>query len=94
MPTITITSKFYEFRQNNSGGSFDIGNGLGRVVWIEALSADDANNRAEAVGIYFDGCEKQRDCECCGDRWYRASEHDGVDALPDDAEYVHRIKIN
>lgn len=66
--------KFYEFRQNNSGGSFDIDDarGIGPRVWIEALSAVDADQRAQAVGIYFGGVEGGMDCECCGDRWYPA----------------------
>ena len=64
---------WFEFVQNNSGGSFDIDprSGLGPCVWIEAIDYADANDRAEALGIYFDGCEVERDCDCCGDRWYR-----------------------
>lgn len=67
----TLESKFFEYGQNNSGGSFDIddGRGIGVKVWIEAFSADDADRRAEAIGIYFDGCSKGMDCDCCGDRW-------------------------
>lgn len=63
--------KFFEFDQNNSGGSFDTDDkrGIGPRVWIEALNTEDANARAERIGIYFDGCEDGMDCECCGDRW-------------------------
>lgn len=64
---------FYAFRQNNSGGSFDIDlkSGITRYIIIEANSADHADDRAEEIGLYFNGCDKGWDCECCGDRWYR-----------------------
>ncbi len=64
---------WFEFRQNNSGGAFveDEDNGLGPHVWIEAHHADHANERAEKIGIYFDGVSEGVDCDCCGDRWSR-----------------------
>ena len=64
---------WYEFDQNNSGGSFDIdpSRGIGPSVWIEANEYAEANDIAESLGIYFDGVENDRDCPCCGDRWYR-----------------------
>ena len=67
---------FYHFSQNNSGGSFvfDERQGLTHHVIIEAHSADEANSRGEALGMYFDG---EGDCPCCGDRWYPVSESDG-----------------
>jgi hypothetical protein len=61
---------FYQYQQNNSGGSFI--RKFGHSVYVEAASAAYADNRAEAVGIYFDGCSDGRDCPCCGDRWSRA----------------------
>ncbi|MFJ4701935.1 hypothetical protein ACIP5N_27620 [Streptomyces sp. NPDC088768] len=66
---------FFEYRQNNSGGAMDIDDarGIGRIVVIEAHDAKDADRRAEEAGLYFDGIEAGTDCECCGDRWYRAS---------------------
>lgn len=60
---------FYTFRQNNSGGEYDINDRVNVVVVIEADSADEANDKAEEVGIYFNGVENDLDCECCGDRW-------------------------
>lgn len=66
-------TRLYQYSQNNSGGWFD--DDLGREVWIEAENAYHADQIAQTVGIYFDGCEKQMDCPCCGDRWYRASEY-------------------
>lgn len=65
---------WYHFHQKNSGGSWDRApeRGIGPDVWIEARDADDANHRAESVGICFDRCDKGHDCDCCGDRWSRA----------------------
>jgi len=73
--------KFYTFHQNNSGGGIDDSYGLGWTVVIEAEDADSANAKAEAVGIYFNGCEEDEsgysmDCPCCGDRWYPAWEYE------------------
>ncbi len=75
----TINTKFYTFNQNNSGGSFKNSEkeGIAEYVIIEALNADHANERAEQIGLYFDGCENDRDCSCCGDRWYPTSERYG-----------------
>jgi hypothetical protein len=75
---------FYDFRQNNSGGGFDFNadDGISVHVIIEANSAEDANERAENLGLYFDGCDDGRDCECCGDRWYSAwGEGDAVPSM-------------
>ena len=74
-----MKTKFYTFSQNNSGGSFvnsDL-EGISEYVIIEALNAENANNRAEEIGIYFDGCDDGRDCDCCGDRWYSTDNNDG-----------------
>jgi len=60
---------FYTFRQNNSGGEYDINDKVNEIVIVEAESADEANLKAEEVGIYFNGVENDLDCECCGDRW-------------------------
>ena len=64
---------FYHFRQNNSGGMFAFNekHGISVNVIIEASDSEDAQDRFEKVGGYFDGVENQRDCECCGDRWSR-----------------------
>lgn len=60
--------QLYEYRQNNSGGSFDKEPGL--KVYVEAASSLEANAIAKTCGVYFDGVEKGHDCACCGDRWY------------------------
>jgi len=64
-------SRFYTFNQNNSGGRFheDEISGIGAYVIIEANSADEANERAESIGLYWNGVDEGRDCDCCGDRW-------------------------
>lgn len=70
---------FYRFDQNNSGGSFIQNDEVASYVFIEANSADEANARAESIGIYFNGCDDDRDCPCCGDRWSSAWSDDGMD---------------
>lgn len=67
--TITLDTKFYTFNQNNSGGSFHVDGNVCHYVIIEATSSQDANDRAERIGIYFDGVSRGRDCPCCGSRW-------------------------
>jgi hypothetical protein len=64
---------FYTYSQNNSGGHFQVDDQVTVYVIVEADSAEQADEIAESrAGIYFDGCEQGWDCECCGDRWYRA----------------------
>ena len=70
---------FYHFRQNNSGGSFDIDSKVTVNVIIEAESAAHANELAQVVGIYFDGCYNGTDCTCCGDRWRRVNDSHASD---------------
>lgn len=66
---------FFDFHQNNSGGSFSYDDkaGIAETVIIEANSAAEANEKAERIGLYFDGAG---DCECCGSRWYEACSRD------------------
>jgi hypothetical protein len=63
--------KFFEFTQNNSGGSFDCDEYVAHRVLIEAENADEAILKGESLGMYWDGCESGMDCDCCGDRWYK-----------------------
>jgi hypothetical protein len=60
---------WFTFIQNNSGGSFHNDDRVSHYVVIEASSGDEANTRAESIGIYFNGCASGYDCDCCGDRW-------------------------
>ena len=76
--------KFFTFVQNNSGGVFS---GPAQYVIVEAANAEDANDRAEAVGLYFDGAVEDadgysRDCPCCGSRWHRQYADDEGDPSP------------
>ena len=59
---------FFTFDQNNSGGNYDEDpeRGIGPFVIIEADSVPEVNERAERIGLYFDG---EGDCDCCGERW-------------------------
>lgn len=71
--------KFYQYRQNNSGGDFYTDENLGIEVLIAAKNADEADERATELGIYFDGCYNGYDCSCCGDRWSTASDWNAVE---------------
>ncbi len=80
---VAPTLKWFEFRQNNSGGSFVYNENVGREVYIQARTAGEANEIAESIGIYFDGVSDGYDCECCGDRWYSQWDNtDGKDEFP------------
>lgn len=74
-----MKTEFYNFSQNNSGGSFTVNDKLCNNVVIEATSAEEANDIAENLGIYFNGCNTGNDCSCCGDRWYPRNESDKID---------------
>lgn len=71
MAVINIETKWFHYRQNNSGGHFDYDpkEGISVNVYVEARDAKEADFRAEQIGIYFDGIENGMDCDCCGDRW-------------------------
>lgn len=68
----TKTYNWYKYRQNNSGGSFHIDDDVSIYVLIQATSTDEADIKAQEIGIYFNGCQDDYDCDCCGDRWYGA----------------------
>jgi hypothetical protein len=67
---------FFTFYQNNSGGVLI---GPAKFVIVAADNADQANDTAQDHGIYFDGCSSGIDCDCCGDRWHRASDYNATD---------------
>ena len=89
MPQATVETKFYHFRQNNSGGVFEANDTVAHNVIIEAVCPEHANSLAKNIGLYFDGCESGMDCDCCGDRWYRA---DGDDATETPTIYREPIE--
>ena len=72
---------FYEFRQNNSGGSFvhDPDAGISKHVIVEAPSLKRATAIAQSIGLYFNGVDDGYDCECCGDRWYEPWNDEGTE---------------
>ena len=59
-------NKFYEFNQNNSGGSFTVNDKLCHRVVIEAKDTIEANEIAQNLGIYFNGVEEGFDCSWVG----------------------------
>lgn len=61
--------EFYEFTQNNSGGSVDSSGQLCHRLFIEADGERKATKKAKDLGVYFNGINKGTDCGCCGDRW-------------------------
>lgn len=100
---MTIPTKFFNFSQNNSGGSFHVDDerGIGPELWIEATDYHHANARAEQIGLYWDGVDAGIDCSCCGDRWHPAWDpYQGLPSPAPDPEYdfwwhdtiyVHRL---
>jgi hypothetical protein len=68
---------FFEYNQNNSGGVFHFDDRVTSKVIIEAANAKEADEKAEDIGIYFDGVSAGRDCSCCGSRWHRAWDDEG-----------------
>jgi hypothetical protein len=73
---------FYEFNQNNSGGHFTRNSNVDHYVQIEANSIAEVIERAQEVGIYFNGCAEGLDCDCCGDRWYEPYNGDKLHDVP------------
>jgi len=86
--------KWFHFIQNNSGGSFDFNaeKGISRAVLIQADSAEEANFKAEAIGIYFNGCDDELDCSCCGDRWSKVNDH--YDANDEPMVYGDKVEAD
>jgi hypothetical protein len=70
---------FYTFRQNNSFGTFVVDKDVSYYVIVEADSYDEANEKAEEIGVYFDGVRNGHDCPCCGNRWNRCDTYDATD---------------
>ena len=67
---------FFYYRQNNSGGKLYNNDIVGSWVIVEHIDAEWANDFVQECTdgqVYFDGCDKRKDCNCCGDRWWRAS---------------------
>lgn len=73
--------RFFTFSQSNPGGYFIKNDKVSEYVIVQAENANEANNIAEEIGIYFDGIRKKIDCSCCNDRWYRITEMEGRDSI-------------
>ena len=89
----------YRFRQNNSGGSWDLNEWTTITMVIEAETGEAANRIAEQeTSIYYNGCSKGMDCSCCGDRWdetYTGRSGEEFDKIDDFEKFLkHDIKYN
>lgn len=67
-----MENRFYEFSQNNSGGSFVTDSKLCHRLFIEAKNEEEAIEIAESLVCYWNGVNEGLDCPCCGDRWYNS----------------------
>lgn len=86
----TETQRFFQFRQNNSRGTW-----IGPLwVIVRAKNAEYANFKAQQeAGVYFDGCSTGTDCDCCGDRWHEAEgEGDDVPMVYDEAVAISDLE--
>jgi hypothetical protein len=83
---------WYNYRQNNSGGSFvyDPHSGIAVNVWVEAGTPAEANVLASQIGIYFDDSQ---DCSCCGSRWNEKGQYswDDSDDNPPEPEETFKV---
>ena len=87
---VVVNVRWFEFRQNNSGGSFVYDENVGKSVFVQARNAREANDIAERAGVYFDGVDAGWDCSCCGDRWYGLwSDDEGSEDMPQ--EYLWNV---
>lgn len=82
--------KFYEYSQNNTGGSFVTDDKLCHSLFIEANSSTEADEIAEGLGCYWNGVDEGSDCPCCGDRWYGAYSAIELTSMTPVEEWVDR----
>ena len=74
--------KWFEYSQNNSGGSFHKDDDVSITVLVQATSSAKADRDAvEKAGVYFNGCASGADCSCCGDRWHEAWDDAGMESF-------------
>jgi len=79
-----METKFYLFRQNNSGGYFlrDKKLGVDANMLIEATSEVGAEDIFQRIEDSY-GMEAFREyCDCCGDRWYSYESSEVFDDIP------------
>ena len=83
-------TKFFTFRQNNSGGVFVVNDTVAEFVVVEATSPEDANARAGAMGMF-----SMSFCECCGTRFSRAFKNEeGVDTFEEAVAEARHSSFN
>ena len=63
---MTVNSRVYVYRQNNSGGQYM---NPAQFIIVEAENEPAALDKAKEAGLYLDGVATGADCSCCGDRW-------------------------
>ncbi len=63
---MTVNSRVYVYRQNNSGGYIIK---PAKFIIVEAENESAALDKAKEAGLYLDGVSRGIDCSCCGDRW-------------------------
>jgi hypothetical protein len=81
----TVNTKFYTFRQNNSGGYDIINDDVAKYLIIEATSATEAINSMYQVTKNY-----SEYCSCCGERW--SSYLDDEDGTDDPMVYDRKVK--
>lgn len=70
-----IQTKFFTFRQNNSGGYNIINDYVAKYLIIEATNAQEAINK-----MYDITQDYSEYCSCCGERWSNwVNDEDGTD---------------
>jgi hypothetical protein len=74
---------FYTFNQNNSGGVFDQDDNVTHFTVVEGDTVEEILQKADDIGIYFNGVDEGRDCDCCGDRWNPPWDEDDLTEGPD-----------
>ena len=60
----TINTKFFTFRQNNSGGYHIVNDFVANNLIIEAMNEDEAIRKMEEITEDY-----SKFCSCCGPRW-------------------------
>lgn len=76
-----MTKKLFIFDQNYSQGDCKTipERGINKFVIIQAYNANDANLKAEEIGLYFDGVYNGIDKPTDGDRWFEVEDDNWLD---------------
>ena len=84
-----LETKFYIFRQNNSGGYWDEDKrcGIDQLVVIERDSKEKAILKFQSLLEEY-GYNSDDDCPCCGSRWYENDVSDTYNSKDEILEYL------